>query len=198
MKKTIVAVILLLLGSFITYFEVDRIERSKGDESVHVVVVKNNLKMGNVINVDDLQLKKIPRDLDTMYYYTNVDDIVGKSVSVDLYKDIILNKQMVSDKQFHDPSIGNAITAIKMLPEEILCWEVSMGDAIVIISVSKEGVVSEIGQVVVKGVYYQNSNQEAKYDNTPIFLLVEGTKEQIKSIIKHRNNGKIEGVKIGS
>ncbi|HAS72954.1 MAG TPA: hypothetical protein DCS67_02285 [Clostridiales bacterium UBA8960] len=198
MKKTIIAIILLLLGSVITYVEIERIERSKNNDSVSVVVAKNDMKIGDVIQTKDLAMNMIPKDLKTMIYYSDVGELIGKSLRIDLSKDVIINEHMVKGEPFHDPGNGNAITAIKMLPEEILCWEVALGDAVSIISVSQEGNLYEIGQVIVKGVYYQNGNNESKYDNAPVYLLVEGTKEQIKTIIKHRKNGKIEGVKMGS
>lgn len=198
MKKVIIAVLLLVIGAVVTTLEISQINHAKQDDRIWVVVTQNDLNAGHQISDKDIILKSIPKDLQTHDYYSDVSALNGKILKMDIGKGIIINTMMVSEQKKHEPELGKAITAIKLQPEEILCWEVVSGDVITLVAVGNENTVFELGEFTVKGVYYQNSNSESKYDDTPVYLLVEGSKDQIKSIIKLRGSGKIEGIKVGS
>lgn len=198
MKKIVAAVILLLIGVTITTIEISQINRAKQEDFVWIVAANDNLQAGYEISTKDLDLVSIPKVLVTQYYYSSVSDLDGMILNTDVGKGVILNSQMVRDTRNGEPEKGMAITAVKLAPEEILCWEVENGDVINLVAVDPNNGLIELGAFTIRGVYYQNSNAESKYENSPVFILVEGKKEQIKSIIKHRGNRKIEGIKVGS
>lgn len=198
MKKIIIAVILLVTGAVVTTLEISQINYAKQDDRVWVVVTQSDLNAGHQLGDKDVLLKAIPKDMQTQDYFSDALALKGKVLKMDVGKGIIINADMLSEQKRHEPEPGKAITAIKLQPEEILCWEVENGDVITLVAIGNENTVLVLGEFTVKGVYYQNSNSESKYDDTPVYLLVEGSKDQIKAVIKQRGVGKIEGIKVGS
>ncbi len=198
MKKIIASILLLLIGATITTLEISAINHAKEEDFVWIVATQNDLPAGYQINAKDLMLVSIPKALETQYYYSSISELEGMTLNTDVGKGVILSAQMLRNSRKHVPEKGKAITAVKLAPEEILCWQIENGDVINLVAVDVENGLIELGEFTIKGVYYQDSNTESKYENSPVFILVEGKKEQIKSIIKHRGNRKIEGIKVGS
>lgn len=195
MKKIIIIILLLLSGGLITGYEINQIKAAQMDTRVPIVVLKETLEVGSVLNYDSLEIKEIQEVFVTENTYTQVDEAVGKTLAISLTKGTILSKNMITEQMFFTPSKGHSITAIALKPEAIMCWEVTNGEVVDLVHVSLEGQLSHIGKVIVKGYYDQEMMQKNNFSTLPAFVLVEGDSHIIEEIIRLRDNGRVEVTK---
>ncbi len=195
MKKIIIIILLLLSGGLITGYEINQIKAAQMDTRVPIVVLKETLEVGSVLNYDSLEIMEIQEVFVTENTYTQIDEAVGKTLAISLTKGTILSKNMITEQMFFTPSKGHSITAIALKPEAIMCWEVTNGEVVDLVHVSLEGQLSHIGKVIVKGYYDQEMMQKNNFSTLPAFVLVEGESHIIEEIIRLRDNGRVEVTK---
>lgn len=195
MKKIVIIILLLLCGGLITGFEIKQINAAQLTAQVPIVILKETLEVGAVLNAQNVEIKEIDRDLADENTYCEIGDVVGKTLAINLPKGTILNKMLITEQTFFTPAKGHSITALKLSPEAIMCWEVTNGESVELVHVSLEGELRRIGEVVIKGYYDQEMLQKNSLSNLPAFVLVEGESSIIDEIIRSRDNGRIEVTK---
>jgi len=195
MKKIIIIILLLLCGGLITGFEIKQIKAAQMDVSVPIVVLKETLEVGTVLSFENLEIKEIHEALAVEDTVRLIDDVIGKTLAIGLTKGTILSKSMITEQTFLTPAKGHSITALKLNPEAIMCWEVTGGEVVDLIHVSLEGQLRRIGQVIVKGYYDQEMSQKNNFSSVPVFVLIEGKSHVIDEIIRSRDHGRIEVTK---
>lgn len=195
MKKIIIIILLLLSGGLITGYEINQIKAAQMDTRMPIVVLKETLEVGAVLDHESLEIMEIQEMFVTENAYTNIDEAIGKTLAIGLTKGTILSKNMISEQMFYTPSKGHSLTAIALKPEAIMCWEVSEGEVVDLVHVSLEGQLRQIGKVIVKGYYDQEMTQKNNFSTLPAFVLVEGESHIIEEIIRLRDNGRVEVTK---
>lgn len=195
MKKIILILLLGLCGVLITGFEINQIKAAHSDALIPVVVLKETLGVGAIITDENLEIMGIHEDLAVENTYTKASEVVGMTLAIGLPKGTILNKMLITEQTFFTPAKGHSITALKLNPEAIMCWEVTDGEVVELVHVSLEGQLSRIGKVTVKGFYDQALTHRNNLTSQPVFVLVEGDSHIIDDIIRFRDNGRIEVTK---
>jgi hypothetical protein len=195
MKKIIIIILLLLSGGLITGYEINQIKAAQMDTRMPIVVLKETLEVGAVLDHESLEIMEIQEMFVTENAYTHIDEAIGKTLAIGLTKGTILSKNMISEQMFYTPSKGHSLTAIALKPEAIMCWEVSEGEVVDLVHVSMEGQLRQIGKVIVKGYYDQEMTQKNNFSTLPAFVLVEGESHIIEEIIRLRDNGRVEVTK---
>lgn len=192
MKKFAVIMVLLTCGMLVTVFEVAQIKAARVDEHLPIVILKDDAEIGRILKNEDVEIKLVPTKLVPTSSFSNISEVVGKTLSIGLPSQTILSGEMIDEENYFMPSNGNSITAIKFNPEEVMCWEVTDGEILEIVHVNLDGFLSKIGDVTVKGYYNQNQSID---NESPIYLLVEGKPKIIEAIIKARGDGRLEAIK---
>lgn len=192
MKKIIIIILLLLSGGLITGYEINQIKAAQKDTRLPIVVLKETLDVGTVLNYDSLEIMEIQEAFVTENTYTQIEEAIGKTLVIGLTKGTILSESMITEQMFFTPAKGHSLTAIALKPEAIMCWEVSDGEVVDLVHVSLEGHLRHIGKVVVKGYYDQEMTQKSDFSTLPAFVLVEGESQIIEEIIRLRDNGRVE------
>lgn len=192
MKKIAVILVLLACGILVTVIEVAQIKAARVDQHLPIVILKENAEIGRLLKTEDVEVKWVPSELVSASSFTNVTEVVGKTLSIGLPKQTILSGEMLDEENYFMPTMGNSITAIKFNPEEVMCWEVRSGEIVEIVHINLNGFLSKLGKVTVKGYYSQNHSMD---NETPIYLLVEGKPKIIEAIIKARGDGRLEAIK---
>lgn len=192
MKKFAVIMVLLTCGMLVTVFEVAQIKAARVDEHLPIVILKDDAEIGRILKNEDVEIKLVPTKLVPTSSFSNISEVVGKTLSIGLPSQTILSGEMIDEENYFMPSKGNSITAIKFNPEEVMCWEVTDGEILEIVHVNLDGFLSKIGDVTVKGYYNQNQSID---NESPIYLLVEGKPKIIEAIIKARGDGRLEAIK---
>ncbi len=197
MKKILIVVLLFLCGGLLTFVEMKHINNQKMDYTTNVVALKHDLAEGIEIKEDDLQIVSIPNAIYNKNYFQNKNEIIGNTLAIALNESSLINKNMLLEKSYYLPSKGNAMTSLRLTPEEMLCWEIEIGENVHIVHVALEGVLSILGQVTIKGIYDQNLDQNVNIKNMmPTFILIEGKKNIIETIISKRGVGRLEVIKM--
>lgn len=195
MKKIIIIVLLLLCGGLITGFEIKQINEAQMETHVPIVILKETLEVGSILSNENLEILNIDEALAAENTFCQIDEVEGKTLAITLTKGTILSSSMITEQTFFTPSKGHALTALKLSPEAVMCWEVMSGEEVELVHVSLEGQLGHIGKVVVKGYYDQEMVQKSNFTSLPIFILVEGERHIIDEVIRLRDNGRIEVTK---
>jgi len=195
MKKIVIILFLLLCGGLITGFEIKQIKEAQMDARVPLVVLSETLEVGTLLSDSNLEIISIDKALAVENTYHQMADILGKTLAIGLTKGTILSQNMITEQTFFTPAKGHSISAIKLNPEEILCWEVRHGEEVELVHVSLEGVFKRIGKVIVKGNYDQEMMQKNNFSTVPVYVLVEGESAIIETLIQLRHEGRIEVIK---
>lgn len=195
MKKIALIIGLLLCSFIITGLEINKINAAKDLKQTQIVILNRDLKAGEVITSSDLSVVKMPSDLTGDSNFYDKFEIEGNTLALDMPANTVLVKEMIIEHAFFVPESGNGITAIKLNPEEAMCWAVNTGESVIVHFVDLKGEVFEIGEVFVKGNFDQSLSQNTNHTSVPVFLLIEGKYEIVQKIIASRNLGRIEIVK---
>lgn len=187
---------LLLCGALITIVEIKSIAKANQEDQIPVVVLKHPVEAGQILSDKDVYLKKTDYTLGQELYIQDVDQVVGLSLIASMPAGTLINKALLTEKAYLSPEVGNALSSIKLSPEEALCWEISEGESLELVHISEEQILSYIGATVVKGVYTQQLKMNDSQELVPIYLLVEGDKKTIENLVRARGNGRIEVVKL--
>lgn len=194
MKKILMAISILILSFLITFYQINKIKIETLQIFEQVVLINKNLKAGMVIKESDLEYGKINKLWHSTNYYTQKEALIGKTILIDYGKNGILSSQLVADtvdeKMLTDRK--NAMTALKLLPEEALCWSVAKGDYVNIFHIDSLYEINLMGNALIKAVY------DGQLDNQtiPAYILIEADSETILNIIKFRESGRFEIVRM--
>ncbi len=190
MKKVIFVGIVILLSVAVTFYQIQIIRRETLQTFTEVVVLSHNMEAGELVQEKDLEMGRISSTWYSGDYCTSKSQVVGKTLVTDYGKFGILSNKLltetVGEKQLTNPE--NAITTLKFLPEEALCWNLSKGDIVRVYHIDPLFEAIDMGQVTVKAVYDNN----LKDDGMPIYLLVESERDVIREIVRLREAGRFE------
>jgi len=192
MKKIVMVIGLLVFGLLLTYYEVNSIRAVNENALTEVVALKKPLEAGATITLDDIKYVLVDSTFDTGHYFEDDQDVIDKKVAVTLTEDTLLMDQFIKQEGQFSPEKNHAITSLKVLPEEFICWQVDLGDSIDLVHVSFDHEMTQLGKVVIKGIFDQNLKSHA---NMPTYVVIEGSFSTIEKIILLRDQGRIEAIK---
>ena len=192
MKKLVMVIGLLVFGLLLTYYEVNSIRTVNENALIEVVSLKNTLEAGTTITLTDIEYVLVDSSFDIGHYFENDQEVIGKKISVTLNEGTLLMDQFIKQEGQLSPDKNHAITSLKVLPEEFVCWQVDLGDSIDLVHVSFDHVMTQLGEVVIKGIYDQNLKSHA---SMPTYVVIEGSFSTIEKIILLRDQGRIEAIK---
>lgn len=193
MKKIGVVVLLLICGGLLTYYEFNLINEQKISYVTKVVALRHDLPEGAEISDQDLQIVSIPNQIYNKNYFLDKNDVVGNTLAIELSESALVSRQTLLEKSYFIPTKGMAMTSIRLTPEEMLCWEVEIGERVSVLHVNQDGALKNLGEVTVKGIYDQNLDQKS---TVPAFLLIEARLVIVESIVSSRGNGRLEIIKV--
>lgn len=196
MKKIIIVIALLICGSLITFIEISSIEKAHHIDQISVVMLKHAVEGGQILTEKDLMIKSVDQAIGNDQYTLSLDQVVGLSLIASMPSGTLINTALLSEKVYHRPEAGKAMTSIRLSPEEALCWEISVGETLELVHITEEQTLKYIGMAVVKGLYNQQLTVNDKQDHVPIYLLVEGSKKTVENLLSARGKGRIEVIKL--
>ncbi len=179
-------VFLILLSIGLTVFQVV----NNNQREFAVIEVFRDIKQGEVIEQGDLglvyRLEKAP-----LGAVQKTEDAIGKVALVDLSKGTLAMSSYFEMPVQSDVPKGYAKTAIKLLPEEAICFTSDLESDVDVYFVSDGGSVEVLGEVVVKQFY----DQKIETDDLLMYVVVVGKKSVVTDIVQKRALGRIELVK---
>ena len=118
---------------------------------------------------------------------------MGMNITTDFSKYSILSKQIITDRVDDQTvsEINHAMTTLKILPEEALCFRLIKGDKVSLYHTNPEGEIVEMGNVLIKGIYDANLEDAG----IPVYLLIEADRKLIEDVIQFRDAGRFEVVR---
>ncbi len=183
---------LLLFGFLLTYYEVSSIRDVNQNELIEIIALKNPIEAGVAITTEDIKYVLVDYTFDREHYFSKGTDVVGKKLAITLNEGTLLMDQFIKQESDYSPEKNNAITSLKVLPEEFICWQVGVGDRIDLVHVSFEHEMTLLGEVLIKGIFDQNLKSNS---SMPTYVVVEGEAYTIERLILLRDQGRIEAIK---
>lgn len=193
MKRLISVGAVLLLGLILTIVEINWIQNEKKIDMVPVVSLNKSIEAGSTIKKMDLIIKEIDKSLWSEGYANKLEDVVGKTALIGMESYSIVTKGSLKENAYGSPESGNAITTIKLAPEEALCWTLATGEPVNVVIVDSMLVLRDLGEVTVKGLY----DNYLMDSDVPVYVLVEGKRKTIENIVSNRESGQMELLKRG-
>jgi hypothetical protein len=193
LKRLITVGAVLLLGLVLTVIEVNWIQNEKKNDTQPVVTLTRSIEAGSTIKKSDLTVKEIDKTLWSDGYVSKPEDVTGKTVLIGMESHSIITSGSLKENAYGLPETGNAITAIKLAPEEALCWTLATGEPVNVVLVDSTLVLRDLGEVTVKGLY----DNYLMDSDVPVYVLVEGKRKTIENIVSHRESGQMELLKRG-
>ncbi|GAU77861.1 SAF domain-containing protein [Fusibacter sp. 3D3] len=193
MKKIIIMVCVVALSIIMTFYQIHIIKNQTLQSFNDVVILSKSVAAGTIIKSSDLEMGKINRLWYSTDYYTKIEDVVGMYITTDFSKYSILSKQILTDR-VDDQTVSeanHAMTTLKILPEEALCFRLKKGDQVSLYQVSEADEVTDMGNIVIKAVYDDNLEDTG----LPVYLLIEADQKIIKEVIRFRRSGHFEVVR---
>lgn len=187
MKQFFWIIGILLLGVFLTAFEVSALQKAKSSDLVSVVVARETIEVGVVIEDRHLMMAEIPETLWQPHYFAQKESLIGSKAKERLFKKDIVSAQRLAGSDETTLKKGQAMTSLKLLPEEALCFTLETGDSVGVYLVG-EGMDAMIGSVTIRAIYDHYLGEGP----VPVFVLVEGPRSLISTIIRERRRGQIE------
>lgn len=196
MKKTGLLIALVIASILMTFYQIQYIEKEALQASTEVYMMKEDRVAGHIIETTDLVLGSIYEKWASDDYITDMNQVVGKTLDADVKKNTVVTSRLLRENQSEllTSKTNQAITALKLLPEEALCWEVNPNEWVSLYFISGEGQLESMGQVYIKEAY-DDYNQPVKEKGYTTYLLIEGDKSIIEGIIQNREKGRFEIVK---
>lgn len=195
MKKIILLVTLVACGIFLTWIEVNAIKSEQEIEMREVVAFNRNLEAGSRLSIEDLHRIEIPIQLYNSSYFEDPVTLVDQVLKINISKDVIVSNGMLMKNAYYSPDEGNAITTLKLSPEEMMCGIIENGEFVTVMSVDEQQQLIRLGDVSVKGVLSQSLEPVDGTDTIPSYVVVEGPIRVVESIIKSRNNYRMEVIR---
>lgn len=98
----------------------------------------------------------------------------------------------------YKPAEGNAATALRLLPEQALCWTFEKEEIVAVVAVSKQPISKEMGNKLkeiaqVKIIAYFDQRMEDR--DLMQFVMIEGEESKILEILSLRPSYNIELIK---
>lgn len=193
MKRIITVGAVLLLGLILTIMEINWIQKESKTDTVPVVSLTRSLEAGSTIQKNDVVIMEIDKSSWSEGYVSKLEDVTGKTLLIGLESHSIINNGSLKENAYGSPDSGNAITAIKLAPEEAICWSLSTGESVNVVLVDSTLVLKDLGEVTVKGLY----DNYLLDSDVPVYVLVEGKRKTIENIVSHRESGQMELLKRG-
>ncbi len=193
MKRLITVGAVLLLGLVLTVIEINWIQNEKKMDTVPVVSLARDIEAGSTIKRTDLVIKEIDKSLWSDGYASKLEDVSGKTILISMESHSIITSGSLKENAYGSPESGNAITTIKLAPEEALCWTLATGEYVNVVLVDSALVLRDLGEVTVKGLY----DNYLMDSDVPVYVLVEGKRKTIENIVSHREAGQMELLKRG-
>lgn len=185
--KYIVITILLLTSIGITWMQLS----SREEKMTDVWMLARDIKKGEMVQQSDFYMGRIRSSSYPLDLLQTVAEVEGMVALVDLRAHSLAAKNVFGEIPRYEPKKGNALTAIKMLPDSAICWTTEMGESVDVYFVEDKEPVEKLGSVIVKGKLDQRMGENELYT----FMVVEGSKQTILEIVEKRTNGRIEIVK---
>lgn len=195
MKRVILIGVIAALSIFMTLFQIQLIKKETLQSFKEVVILSRDIKVGEVIEDNDVEIGQINTAWFSDDYYTAKSNVIGKTAVVNLSRSTILSKTLVritvNENQLTDPE--HAMTTLKIVPEEALCWSLEKGDEVELFCVSQDlDTVQDLGKIMIKAIYDDRLGDES----IPVYVLIEATPEAIAEIIRQRESGRFELVRM--
>lgn len=151
-----------------------------------VVVVKNSYTKGmtvdpSMIHIVDISENYLPEDV-----ISDPELLKNKQLSTDLSKNAYITLSMIQENTNQKKE---SLTSLRLNPEEALCWDMKIGEAVQVVFISKEGISTTFGEVHIRGIFEESMGDKS-------FVLVSGDKHTIMKIVRGRNIGRLELVKL--
>ena len=193
MKKIVIMICVIALSIIMTFYQIHIIKQQTLQSFKDVVVLSKSLTEGTTIKASDLEMGKINTLWYSTDYYTDIQDAVGMCITTDFSKYSILSKQVLAEKVDDQivSEVNHAMTTLKFLPEEALCFRLTKGDEVALYQINQDNEAIEMGNVVIKAIYDNNLED----GGIPIYLLIEADRKIIKDIIRFRESGRFEVVR---
>lgn len=186
MKRYVVAVALMVISIALSLMH-----GSKGEAVAKVPVrfAMRDIPMGESITEEQIRWKAIDPDLLPPDSDWNVEE--GYVAAHPIAANTIIHRGLLRRAEEDVPKQGYARTALRLTPEQALCWKLRLDEEIDLLFVDEEGKLSPIGKATVKGWF----DQQMKESESSTYLLIEAKESIALEIIKKRDLGRIEIMK---
>lgn len=190
MKKLIILICVVALSIIMTFYQIHIIKKQTLQTFRDVVILSKSVEAGKRLEASDLEMGKINTLWHSSDYYTRIEDVVGMNMLTDLSKYSILSKQILSETvdEQEVSSPDHAMTTLKVLPEEALCFRFDKGEEVLLYHIDPLYVEKDLGVVMIKAIYDNNLEDTG----LPVYLLIEANQEVIREIVRLRESGRFE------
>lgn len=185
--KYVFIIVLLLASIGLTWVQLV----SDDEDMSEVWLLARDVKRGDVVKATDFHLGRIKASSYPGDCVKNLQEVEGKIARVDLGIHMIATKNLFGEVNHYQPEKGNALTAIRMLPDSAICWTSELGEHLDVYFVEDKQPAEKLGSVIVRGKMDQRMGEDELYT----FMVVEGNQKTVLKIVEKRANGRIEIVK---
>lgn len=199
MKKIAIICLLLVCSFLVTQYEINDIRKESLKETESIYVVNKDLTAGCTLEEGDLEQAQVLSKWDNENYYQSKEGLIGQTLKIDVTKNMPLTDQMFVKKGESLKSIKphQAITTLKLMPEEALCWEVQPGENVTLYYIDDQTGVISLGPITINQVLddYTKPVKDKQYTT---YLLIEGPKSTIEKVMSGRKTGRFELMKMNT
>jgi len=196
MKKIITILALIILSFSLTYYQIETIKKETLQDYKKVFVANKSIEEGDIILESDIKEATINSKWMSKDYFNDESEIVGKIAVTNMTDNCVITKGSVAN--FEEPlqlsSKANAITTLKVAPEEALCWESELGEILDLYFVNEAQECRYLGKIILKDRYDINLKQTSEKYMTN-YLLIEADQEIVNEIVAFREAGRFEIIK---
>lgn len=185
--KYVFIFVLLLISIGLTWVQLF----SNDEEMSEVWLLARDVKKGEVVKASDFYVGKMKASSYPVDCVQILTEVEGKTARVDLGMHMIATFNLFGEGNRYEPEKGNALTAIKMLPDSAICWTSELGERLDVYFVEDKQPAEKLGSVIVRGKMDQRMGEDELYT----FMVVEGNQKTVLKIVEKRANGRIEIVK---
>lgn len=186
MKRYIAAVALMILSIAIGLVQGSRTEKNPG---IPVLVASRGFEAGEAITEDRLEWRQITPDSSPEGAIREWSE--GYVAAYPIAANSIMHVGLVRRAEDDVPERGHARTALRLTPDQALCWKLQRNEAVDVVFVDEGNRLSSIGKAVVVGWF----DQQMKENENGTFLLLEAPEATVFEIVQKRDLGRIEIVK---
>ncbi len=199
MKKIAIIGLLVLMSFLVTQYEINDIRKESLKETERIYVVNKDLTAGCTLEESDLEEAQVLSKWNSKDYYQTKESIIGQTLKIDVTQNMPLTSAMFIKQGDTLKSLKphQAITTLKLMPEEALCWEVQPGETVNLYYIDDQTGVKSLGQVTINQVLddYTKPVKDKQYTT---YLLIEGPKSTIEKVMGGRKTGRFELMKLNN
>lgn len=199
MKKVAIIGLLVLMSFLVTQYEINDIRKESLKETERIYVVNKDLTAGCTLEESDLEEAQVLSKWNSKDYYQSKESIIGQTLKIDVTQNMPLTSAMFIKQGDTLKSLKphQAITTLKLMPEEALCWEVQPGETVNLYYIDDQTGVKSLGQVTINQVLddYTKPVKDKQYTT---YLLIEGPKSTIEKVMGGRKTGRFELMKLNN